>query len=73
MVAKHRFDCIKMIHAGLSVPGSWSLQFERGSGLVTLRSLLWPGCVSYHIPGCRKFGSVYFGTGEKNMDLPFML
>lgn len=53
--------------------GSWSLQFERGSGLVTLRSLLWLGYVSYHIPGTRKYGSVYFGTGEKNMDLPFML
>ncbi|KAL5008947.1 hypothetical protein ScPMuIL_014528 [Solemya velum] len=53
--------------------GSWSLQFERGSGLVTLRSLLWLGYVFYHIPGTRKFGSVYVGTGEKNMDLPFML
>lgn len=53
--------------------GSWSLQFERGSGLLTLRSLLWLGFVFYHIPGTRKFGSVYVGTGEKNSDLPFML
>lgn len=53
--------------------GSWSLQFERGNGLVTLRSLLWQGYVSFHVPGTRKFGSVYFGTGEKNRDLPFML
>jgi radial spoke head protein 9 len=53
--------------------GSWSIQFERGSGLVTLRSLLWQGYVFYHIPATRKFGSVYVGTGEKNMDLAFML
>ncbi|WAR20130.1 RSPH9-like protein [Mya arenaria] len=53
--------------------GSWSLQFERGSGLATLRSLLWLGYVFYHVPGSRKFGSVYVGTGERNLDLPFML
>ena len=53
--------------------GSWSLQFERGSAQVTLRSLLWQGYVFYHIPGQRRFGSIYVGTGEKNMDLPFML
>ena len=53
--------------------GAWSLQFERGSGMVTLRSLQWLGYVFYHVPGTRDFGSVYVGTGEKNMDLPFML
>jgi len=53
--------------------GSWSLQFERGSGLLTLRSLQWPGYAFYHIPATQRYGSVYFGTGEKNQDLPFML
>jgi len=53
--------------------GSWALQFERGSGLVTLRSLLWLGYTFYHVPCTRSFGSVYVGTGEQNMDLPFML
>ncbi|KAK7504863.1 hypothetical protein BaRGS_00003891 [Batillaria attramentaria] len=53
--------------------GSWALQFERGSGLVVLRSLLWQGYVFYHVPGTRCSGSVYFGNGEKNLDLPFML
>jgi len=46
---------------------------ERGSGLVTLRSLSWIGYVFYHVPGTRKFGSLYVGTGERNIDLPFML
>ncbi|XP_069118503.1 radial spoke head protein 9 homolog [Argopecten irradians] len=63
-----------MDHLEEDIPkGAWSLQFERGSGLVTLRSLLWQGYVFYHIPGCRKYGSIYVGTGEKNLDLPFML
>ena len=53
--------------------GSWSLQFERGSGLVVLKSLLWQGYTFYHVPGTTMFGSVYVGTGEKNLDLPFML
>jgi radial spoke head protein 9 len=53
--------------------GSWSMQFDRGSGLLILKSLLWPGFVFYHVPGTRHFGSVYFGLGEKNIDLPFML
>jgi radial spoke head protein 9 len=53
--------------------GSWSIQFERGSGLVTLRSLHWLGFTFYHVPGTRKCGSVYVGTGNKNLDLPFML
>lgn len=53
--------------------GSWSLQFEQGSGKLSLRSLLWIGYIFYHVPGTRKFGSVYDGTGEKNRDLPFML
>ncbi|CAL1539717.1 unnamed protein product [Lymnaea stagnalis] len=53
--------------------GAWTLQFERGSGLLVLRSLSWPGYVFYHVPATQKYGSIYFGTGEKNMDLPFML
>ncbi|PIK58246.1 putative radial spoke head protein 9-like [Apostichopus japonicus] len=53
--------------------GSWSLKFERGSGLVTITSLLWPGTTFYHVPHTRKYGWIYVGTGEKNKDLPFML
>ncbi|KAL8588384.1 hypothetical protein ACOMHN_028691 [Nucella lapillus] len=50
--------------------GAWSLQFDRGSGLVVLKSLQY---VFYHVPGTRAFGSAYFGDADKNLDLPFML
>ncbi|KAL8597169.1 hypothetical protein ACOMHN_050505 [Nucella lapillus] len=53
--------------------GAWSLQFDRGSGLVVLKSLQWLGYVFYHVPGTRAFGSAYFGDADKNLDLPFML
>ncbi|XP_006276410.1 radial spoke head protein 9 homolog isoform X1 [Alligator mississippiensis] len=53
--------------------GSWSIQLERGGTVVILRSLLWLGLTFYHIPMTKQYGYVYFGTGEKNMDLPFML
>jgi len=53
--------------------GCWALQAERGNALVILKSLLWLGYCFYHVPGTKKFGSLYIGTGEKNIDLPFML
>ncbi|XP_053457532.1 radial spoke head protein 9 homolog [Nycticebus coucang] len=53
--------------------GSWSIQMERGNALVVLRSLLWPGLTFYHAPRTRNYGYIYVGTGEKNIDLPFML
>ena len=63
---------VNLIHS-FSTKGSWSLKFERGSGLVCIMSTLWPGLSFYHVPHSQKFGYVYFGTGEKNKDLPFLL
>ncbi|XP_004739872.1 radial spoke head protein 9 homolog isoform X3 [Mustela nigripes] len=53
--------------------GSWSIQMERGNALVVLRSLLWPGLTFFHAPRTKNYGYIYVGTGEKNIDLPFML
>ena len=53
--------------------GSWSVQTERGGGLIVLRSLHWLGLTFYHVPGSAHYGYVYVGLGEKNLDLPFML
>lgn len=66
-------DFLDPIDADIPHNGSWSIQFERGSCVVVLRSLHWIGFTFYHVPGSKKFGYVYFGTGEKNLDLPFML
>lgn len=53
--------------------GCWSIQSERGSVLVIIRNHAWPGYTFYHVPGTSTFGSIYYGLGEKNVDLPFML
>jgi len=57
--------------------GCWCVQRETvgggGVGLVTVKSLLWPGYVSYQLADTRLFGSIYFGTGLQNIDLAFML
>ncbi len=51
----------------------WSVQYERGSGLVQIRSLKWVGMAFFHIPETNRYGSLYYGIGEENKDLPFML
>lgn len=53
--------------------GVWSLQLVNGGSVVHLRSLLWPGFVFYHVVGSNKYGYVYYGIAQKNIDLPFML
>jgi hypothetical protein len=53
--------------------GCWGVRQDPSVSLVTLRSLSWPGYCSYHIPGSNKFGGLYFGYGQKNRDLPFIL
>ncbi|KAJ7413538.1 Radial spoke head protein 9 like protein [Pitangus sulphuratus] len=53
--------------------GCWSVQLEKGGAVVVLRSLLWLGLTFYHVPMTKQYGYIYFGTGEKNVDLPFML
>ena len=52
--------------------GVWSIQNERGTNM-TQRNLKWIGLIAYAVPGSPAFGCVYFGTGEPNHDLPFML
>ena len=52
---------------------SWCLQYEKGGSIVTIKSLLWPGYVFYHVPNTRFYGSLYYGNGIKNLDLPFMI
>jgi radial spoke head protein 9 len=56
-------------------PGCWCVQHERAGagGVVTLKSLLWPGYVCYQLPDTRQHGAIYIGTGLKNIDLAFML
>jgi len=53
--------------------GCWAVRQDASAGLVTLRSLSWPGYVAYHCPQTTKFGGLYFGYAQKSRDLPFLL
>jgi len=53
--------------------GCWAVRQDASAGLVTIRSLSWPGYVAYHSPQTTKFGGLYFGYAQKSRDLPFLL
>ena len=53
--------------------GCWSVQSDDSKTNVTVRNLLWPGFLGYHQARTNIFGYAYFGSGIKNVDLPFML
>ncbi len=53
--------------------GIWSLQTDGTGQVVTLRHLEWPGFEFKHIIGTTSYGRAYFGYGEKNTDVNFML
>lgn len=53
--------------------GSWSVQVERSGSVSIIKSFLWPGHVFFHAPEENKWANFYYGTGQKNKNLPFML
>ena len=53
--------------------GSWSIQAERSGAVSIIKSFLWPGHVFFHAPEEIKWGNFYYGTGQRNANLAFML
>lgn len=51
--------------------GCWAVRED--ACMVKLRSLSWPGFTAFHVPGTTRFGGLYFGYGQKNRDLAFIL
>jgi radial spoke head protein 9 len=51
----------------------WTLTKDKVSNTVTIRSLHWPGYYAFHVAGTNMYGSAYFGNGEQNYNLGFML
>lgn len=65
-------DFLDPLEADLPL-GCWVSRRDHSVDLVTLRSLSWPGYIAYHIPNTKKYGGLYYGYGQKNRDLPFLL
>jgi hypothetical protein len=54
-------------------PSYWSAQTNTTLTLGTVRSLLWPGYISYTFFNRPAFGGVYYGNGTKQAELAFFL
>lgn len=52
---------------------AWSIVTDCTGTVATLRSQLWPGYYAFHRAYTNIYGSIYIGTGVKNLDLPFMI
>ncbi|KAI8592249.1 Radial spoke head protein 9 [Geranomyces variabilis] len=59
--------------AGDTPKGVWSCQTERTGSVAILRSLLWPGYTFFHTATPPKWGSMYYGGGQRNLNTGFML
>lgn len=60
--------------ADSAVPaGSLCTRIDESTGTIQVRSLLWPGHVTYVKLGTPAHGYCYFGNGVKNTDIAFML
>ncbi|KAI8801003.1 hypothetical protein BJ742DRAFT_716394 [Cladochytrium replicatum] len=53
--------------------GAWAVQTEDGAKVAVLRSVLWPGYSFFHSLKPAKWGGFYFGTGQRNVSLGYML
>jgi hypothetical protein len=51
----------------------WSVQSNTKNDLTTIRNLSWPGYLGFVFQERNIFGSVYFGSGIKNVDLAFYI
>lgn len=56
-----------------SPKGALCCNFDEATSIVTVRNLVWPGFLAYTMPGMTYWGYCYFGTGQKNLDIAFML
>eukprot|EP01063_Lacrimia_lanifica_P027269 TRINITY_DN3807_c0_g2_i4.p1 TRINITY_DN3807_c0_g2~~TRINITY_DN3807_c0_g2_i4.p1 ORF type:complete len:254 (+),score=98.33 TRINITY_DN3807_c0_g2_i4:169-930(+) len=65
-------DCMPSIHTDIP-KGTWRVTFDDALGTIFGSSLRFPGAVWYHRPGTPIHGYYYFGYGQENTDLPFML
>uniref|UniRef100_A0A1B6FI50 Radial spoke head protein 9 homolog n=1 Tax=Cuerna arida TaxID=1464854 RepID=A0A1B6FI50_9HEMI len=50
----------------------WTAQLVEGDRAIVLRNLHWPGFSFFHHLTTPEHGFVYIGTGQRNLDIPFM-
>jgi len=53
--------------------GALCAHLDESTGVTTVRNLLYPGFTGFAAAGTKTWGYCYFGSGEKNLDIAFML
>lgn len=53
--------------------GVWSLKYDATANVVCVRNLFYEGSLFWYRPGTLESGQLYYGTGERNFDVCFML
>ena len=53
--------------------GVWSLKYDATSNVVSVRNLFYEGSLFWYRPGTLECGQLYYGSGERNFDICFML
>lgn len=67
-------DCLDAVaDDNADTKGVWTVQSDAAGQVVTLRHAEWPGFEFRHAVGTSVYGRAYFGYGEKNTDVNFML
>jgi radial spoke head protein 9 len=53
--------------------GVWSVKYDATANVVSVRNLFYEGSLFWYRPGTLECGQLYYGTGERNFDVCFML
>jgi len=53
--------------------GMWTVKYDSTQGVAVVLNLFFLGSMTYHVAETNQFGQVYVGTGERNLDMLFML
>lgn len=53
--------------------GVWSVKYDATLNVVSVRNLFYEGSLFWYRPGTLECGQLYYGTGERNFDVCFML
>uniref|UniRef100_A0A0A9YFS0 Radial spoke head protein 9 homolog n=1 Tax=Lygus hesperus TaxID=30085 RepID=A0A0A9YFS0_LYGHE len=69
----YAYDFMDPIDGDIPLHFAWSCQVVNTNRTAILRSLTWPGAVSYNVLESPVWGFLYFGPAKKNIDIPFMI
>lgn len=69
----HLTDCLAPLSEDCP-QGIWTVKYDATLGVVSVQNMYYPGSIFWYSPeSASRFGQLYFGTGERCLDLCFQL